>query len=133
MRRSWPTVLAACLLAAAASSTLLAEAKTPTQTYLEYHDAVAKAKTLDEVMPYLSAMYRAMLESRPKEDRPKWLGNLRDGDAVTALKVTKETVDGDKCTLEATGTSAHGNAVHGKIALVKEYGAWKIDSTAWAT
>lgn len=134
MRRpSTTTLSAACLIAAAVASSLLAQAKTPTQTYLDYHDAVAKAKTLDEVMPYLSAMYRSMLESRPKEDRPKWLGNLKDGDAVTDLKITKETVNGDKSTVEATGISAHGNPVHGKIILVKEGDAWKIDSTAWAT
>jgi hypothetical protein len=120
-------------LVIASSSQLTAQGKTPTQTYLEYHAAVAKAKTLDEVLPYLSKMYRAMLESRPKEDRPKWLTNLKDGADVKDLKMTKEAIDGDKCTLEATGISAHGNALHGKIILVREGGAWKLDSSSWAT
>jgi Na+-translocating ferredoxin:NAD+ oxidoreductase RnfG subunit len=133
MRRSLSTLAAVVCLMAASSSGLLAQAKTPTQTYLEYHAAVAKAKTLDEVLPFLSAMYRSMLESRPKEDRPRWLANLKDGDDIKDLKITKESVDGDKGTVEATGISAHGNAVHGKIIMVKEGGAWKLDSSSWAT
>jgi hypothetical protein len=134
MRRHGTALAAAvCCLVIVSSSDLIAETKTPTQTYLEYHAAVAKAKTLDEVLPYLSAMYRSMLESRPKEDRPKWLTNLKDGSDVKDLKMTKEAIDGDKCTLEATGISAHGNAVHGKIIMVKEGGAWKLDASSWAT
>ena len=112
---------------------LAAQAKTPTQTYSEFHAAIAKAKTLAEVLPYLSAAYRGMLESRPKTDQPVWLGRLKDGDDVKNLAITKETVDGDKCTVEATGVSARGNAVHGKITMVKEGGEWKIDAMAWAT
>ena len=121
------------LLAIVVAPCFADEAKTPTQSYLDYHAALAQAKTLDEVLPYLSSIYRSMLESRPKEDRPTWLGNLKDGDAVKDLKITGETVDGEEAIVKATGTSAHGNAVHGKIVLVKQDGAWKIDSIAWAT
>jgi hypothetical protein len=110
-----------------------AEAKTPTQSYLDYHAAVQKATKLEEVLPYLSAAYRGMLESRPKSDHPKWLASLKDGTPPKDLKITKETVNGDKCTLEGTATSARGNAVHGKIQLVKEGGAWKLDEQGWAT
>jgi len=43
------------------------------------------------------------------------------------------TIAEAKCTLEATGTSAKGNAVRGKIMLVKEGGAWKLDEQFWVT
>ena len=102
------------------------------QAFLDYHAAAKKATTLAELLPYLSAEYRAMLESRPKEDQPVWLGRLKDA-TVKDLKVTKETIAEAKCTLEATGTSAKGNAVRGKIMLVKEGGAWKLDEQFWVT
>jgi hypothetical protein len=55
-----------------------APAKTPTQSYLDFHAVLDKAKTLDEVLPYLSAAYRGMLESQPKSERAVWLGRLKD-------------------------------------------------------
>ena len=110
-----------------------AESKTGTQVYLDYHATLMKATKLEEILPYLSAEYRGMLESRPKKDGPVWLGRLKEGTPVKDLKVTKETVEGNKCTVEGTGTSARGNAIHGRIHLVKEGGAWKIEDEAWAT
>jgi hypothetical protein len=127
----WPGSVAAQATAPGPAKAV-PSAKTPTQAFLDYDAAVRKAKTLAEVLPYLSAEYRAMLESRPKADQPVWLGRLKES-PVKDLKVTKETVTGNKCTLEATGTSEKGNAVHGKIILVKEDGAWKLDEQFWAT
>jgi hypothetical protein len=110
-----------------------ADAKTGTQVYLDYRAALQKATKLEEILPFMSAEYRQMLESQPKKDAALWLGRLREGTPVKDLKITKETAEGNKCTVEGTGTSARGNAIHGKIHLVKEGGAWKIDEEAWAT
>jgi len=121
------------LLGCMAWTSLAATAKTPTQAYLDYHAALQKAKTLDEVLPYLSTEYRGMLESQPKTDRATWLARLKDMAPARDLKITKETVNGDKCTLEGTGTSSKGNPSQGKISLVKEGGAWKLDEEGWAT
>src|SRR5689334_4092990 len=92
-------LLASCFAAAA-------DSKTPTKTFLDYHDTLMKATKLEEILPYMSAEYRKMLESQPKKDGALWLGRLREGTPVKDLKITKETVNGDKCTLEGTGTSA---------------------------
>ncbi len=122
------------LLAGAASALADGEpAKSPTQTYLDYHAAVLKAQTLSEVLPYLSAAYRGMLESRPKKDLPVWLERLKETANVKDLKIGKETIAADKCALEGTAMSARGNAIHGKINLVKESGAWKLDEEFWAS
>lgn len=110
-----------------------AQPKTPTQMYLDYVGVVTKAKTLAEVLPYLSKAYRTNLESVAKADQPVWLKRLKDSVEYTSLKVTKETITGDKCTLEATGTSAKGNAMKGKITLLKEGADWKLDGAGWTT
>jgi hypothetical protein len=115
------------------SSAVLAESKTPTQEYLEYQAAVQKATSLAEVLPRLSAAYRAMLESHPKKEHPVWLERLKQSSNIKDLKITKETISGDKCTLDGSGTSARGNQVRGKVNLVKEGGAWKLDEEFWAT
>jgi hypothetical protein len=108
-------------------------AKSPTQAYLDYHAAVLKARTLSEVLPYLSAEYRGMLGSKPKKDHPVLLERLKETANVKDLKIGRETIAGDKCTLEGTATSARGNAVHGKVNLVREGGAWKLDEEFWTT
>ena len=133
MKKNWIPAVALAVFLGSLIGTSLAADKTPTQSYLDYYAALEKAKTVDEVFPYLSNEWRGMIESQPKSDRPVWLGRLRDGVPAKNLKITKETVNGDKCTLEGTGTSAKGNAIHGKIMLVKEKGTWKLDEEAWAT
>ena len=125
--------LGALLVGLAWTSLAASPAKSPTQSYLDFHAALEKAKTLDEVLPYLSAAYRSMLESQPKSDRPVWLGRLKDMSNGKDLKITKETINGDACTLEGTATSAKGNAMRGKISMVKEGGSWKLDEEGWAT
>lgn len=115
------------------SSAVVAESKTPTQAYLEYQAAVQKATSLAEVLPRLSAAYRAILESHPKKEHPVWLERLKESSNIKDLKITRETISGDKCTLDGSGTSARGNPVKGKVNLVKEGGAWKVDEEFWAT
>jgi len=109
-----------------------ADARTPTQAYLAYNAALGTATKLADILPFLSKEYRAMLESRPKADQPTWLERLKDS-RMKDVKVTGETVSGNTCTLQATGTSARGNAMKGKIQLVKEDGAWKLDEEGWST
>lgn len=123
-------MLAACVLG---SVVLAAESKSPTQAYIEYHDAVVKAATLSEVLPHLSTAYRGMLESRPKKDQPEWLARLKETANMKDIKIVKETINGAKCTLEATATSARGNSMKGKISLVMEKGSWKLDEEGWST
>jgi hypothetical protein len=52
---------------------------------------------------------------------------------LTDIKVTKEAISGDSCTLEATAKSPAGKPSTGKISLLRENGVWKFDDHAWAT
>jgi hypothetical protein len=111
-----------------------AKPKTPTQAYLDYCAALEKAKTLDEVFPFLSKNFCYMLQFGPKakEEYPTWLHNLqRDSGEVKDAKITRETITGDTCALEGTGKSNDGTAMKGKINMVREGGAWKVDMADW--
>jgi len=125
-------VILGILVWVATFSPLAANEKTPTQAYLEYCAAVTKATKLSDILPYLSAAYRGMLESRPKEDHAVWLKNLKE-DIMKDIKVTGETISGKTCRLEAIGTSKRGNTMKGKIILVKEGTSWKLDEQFWST
>jgi hypothetical protein len=52
---------------------------------------------------------------------------------MTEIKISKETVNGMKCTLEGTAKSSKGLPLKGKVFLVKEEGAWKLDEQGWST
>jgi len=45
-------------------------------------------------------------------------------------KIVNEAISGEKCTLSGTATSARGNALKGKVSLVKDKGTWKLDEEA---
>jgi len=109
-----------------------AQAKSPTETFLAYVATTQKAKSLDELLPYLEKEYRANLSGEPAEKKPVWLERLKDGDKRD-IKVVKETLSGEKCTLETTATSKEGWPLKGKAFLVKEDGGWKIEAQVWAT
>jgi hypothetical protein len=114
-------------------SAAAAQPRTPTQAYLDCRVAIKKATTIAEVLPHVSAMYRAMLQSKSKADQQKFLEGLKEPAAYQDLKITKETIAGNKCTLEGTATSDRGNALKGKVMLVKEGGTWKLDAESWGS
>jgi hypothetical protein len=109
------------------------KAKTPSQSYLDYRAALEKATTLDEVLPFLSMAYCGMLEARPKEDHPVWLQRLKEAEEMKDVKIIRENIHGGTCTVITSGTSAKGNAIKGKITMVLEGGAWKLDESVWTT
>jgi hypothetical protein len=132
--RSGPARLAAALLLGTVLPPLLAaQAKTPTQAYLEYRTVAAQATSLEQLFPYLSKEWRGLLDQQPAGQRPEWLGRLRDWARVRELAIVKETVTGDEGSLEVTGREATGQSTKGLISLVQEDGAWKLDEEAWAT
>jgi hypothetical protein len=110
-----------------------AQAKSPTEAYLAFAAAAQKAKSLDEVLPHLSKEYRAMLSAQPNDQKPVWLQRLKDSADMLDVKIVKETVTGEKCTLEGTARSKKDLPLKGKVFLVKEDGAWKLDEQGWAT
>jgi hypothetical protein len=121
------------LFACLSSGRALAQAKSPTEAYLAFVAAAPKAKSLEEVLPHLSKEYRSMLSAQANDQKPVWLQRLRDSADMTDIKISKETVSGEKCTLEGTEKSSKGLPLKGKVFLVKEDGAWKLDEQGWST
>ena len=135
MNRSWivPWLGVLVVVAVLLPVDIPAQSQTPTQAYLAFVSAAPKASSLKELLPYLSEAYQAMLTAQPEGERALWLQRLKESVDMADIEVVSETIDGDTCTLKATAKNAQGIPLHGKVILVKEKGAWKLDEQFWAT
>ena len=118
------------LLTIAASSTAgLIQSDEPLTFYKKYLEVLAKAKSLDELLPYYAKELSDGLVKMPAEMKSNYLKMNKK--ALKDLKVTKQDVGADKAVYEMSAT-ADGKQTHGKVTLVKQGGAWKIEDEAWA-
>jgi hypothetical protein len=105
------------------------KATEPFAAYKEYLDALAKATTLEALLPYYTKELSDGLRKMPKDMQGNYLKmNKRE---IRDLKVTKQTVDANKAEFHLTGKDAAGNDLTGSATLVKEGGGWRIDDFAW--
>jgi hypothetical protein len=122
-----PVLLSGLLLVAAA---LPASAQAPgegTKFFMEYRAAFAKAKAIEDLVPYLSKARAEKVQQTPKEDRAKMFGLMKAMDAKD-LKIVKESTSPTGYVLEVTGKNG---ASKGTINIVREGGKLKLDRESW--
>jgi hypothetical protein len=129
-------VSCAPLLALAFAATLSAQPtgtyKTGGEYYLAYRAAFMKAKTIDEIVPWMSKQRRDQVAKESPADRKEMFDMIKAFDDRTNVKVLKETPTGSGAELQVEGVSAESKAKGtGVITLVKEDGAWRIDRESW--
>ena len=102
-----------------------------TKFYTDYRAAFARAKSIDDILPFMSKERVAQIQQTPKEDRAKMFEMIKMMD-VKDVKVTKETKAGTGYSLEATGMGGLGDGPSkGTITIVREDGKLKLDKEAW--
>jgi hypothetical protein len=124
----------ATLLLALASTVTVAAAQTPPADPLEFYESylavLAKATSLDQLLPFYTKELATGLQGMPKDMQGNYLKmNVR---VLTNLKVIKQTVTADRARYEFEATLADGRPTNGSASLVKEGGAWKVDDESWA-
>jgi hypothetical protein len=98
-----------------------AKTQTATQWYLEYRKAFDKAKTFDELFPYMSASSRKEAEAHTPADRAKQFGLIKMLGTVTGIKVTKEQVTPAGATLTVEGIDSMAKSkTTGKITPARD-------------
>ena len=122
-------VSALATIAAAPLAAAQAKATDPLDAYKEYLAVLAKATTLDSLLPYYTKELSDGLRKMPKDMQANYLKMNKQ--AVTGLKVTKQDVTATKASFELTAKDTSGQDLKGTAALVKEGGAWKVDDFAW--
>ena len=127
----------ACLVAALAlTATIRAEAQadqTATQFYMAYRAAFAKAKKVEEILPFMSKARRAEIEKTPAGERAKMFEFIKEFDTYTQIKVVKEDKTATGATLSAEGIDAEKKKSTATIEVVREDGAWKLGKESWST
>jgi hypothetical protein len=123
--------LALCLLTGAVDLVAQAGATDPLEFYKGYLAVLAKATSLDELVPFYVKDLGDGLKKMPRDMQGNYLKmNAR---SLSDVKVVKQTVTASKAEYQLTARTAAGAETTGRATLVKERGAWKVEDEAWAS
>lgn len=100
--------------------------------YLAYRVAFEKAKSIDELLPWIANVRREQIANAPAQEKKDGFEMIKTFDTYRDIKVVSEkpTANGAELQVEAVSGEARQKAT-GNISLVKEGGAWKIDTESW--
>ena len=100
--------------------------------YLAYRVAFEKAKSIDELLPWIANVRREQIANAPAQEKKDGFEMIKTFDTYRDIKVVSEkpTANGAELQVEAVSGEARQKAT-GTISLVKEGGAWKIDTESW--
>src|SRR5690349_12735238 len=124
----------AMLALALTSGVALAQqpAQTASQFYMKYRAAFDKAKTIEEILPYMAKENKAQVQATPAADRAKMFEMVKMMSKLTDVKIVKEERSADGgATLTVTGTDMDKNQSTGKVTIVKESDGWKVGKESW--
>jgi hypothetical protein len=108
--------------------------QTPTAAFNAYRKALATATAYSELMPFIDAKSRAMLESMPAPTQARMFELLKKfANTFSEVAVTKETVTGDTAVLALSGKDPKGQAATGSVPMTKEASGWKVGSENWSS
>jgi hypothetical protein len=130
--------IAALLLAVGLTSTAYAQKATPTaktasEFFIKYHDAMAGAKSIDDLRPFMDADTQKEMDAASKEEKEMGVKMISSMYAdITDVKVVKETANGNTFTLDVTATQASDKqAGTGTVEVAKDGAGWRVDSETW--
>lgn len=130
MRYVFASLFAALVLSAVPAA---GQTKTATQFYMEYTAVFAKAKTIDEILPFMAKERVEQVKKTPAGERAKMFEFIKMMNTYRNVKVAKETKTPTGYTLDVTGTSSDTSSATGTISIVNENGAMKIDKESWTS
>jgi hypothetical protein len=107
--------------------------QTASQFYLAYRAAFDKAKSIDELLPFLSKKGAEQVKATPAADRPKMFELMKMMGTLTEVKIIKEAKNGDGVTLTVEGVSPDKTKTKGTVEIVKEAGSWKLGGENWSS
>jgi hypothetical protein len=134
MKRRTAGFLAAALVAGMAAMPARAADQTASQFYLAYRAAFDKAKTIDEILPYMAKKNVDQVKATPADQRAKMFEMIKEMGALKNVKILKEAKNGDGATLTVEALGPPNDAkTTGTIDIVKEAGAWKLGKESWSS
>ena len=122
-------VTCAALYTAAVSQ---AQEQTATQFYQAYKAAFTKAKTIDELLPFMTKAKVDEISQLPKADWPKAFEMIKDFYVFSNEKVVKETATATGATLNVEAIDPDKKKYKATVTLLREGGAWKFSEEDWS-
>jgi hypothetical protein len=118
------------VLAIVAALPLIAQPTTATQFYRQYRAACDKATSLEDLLPWMSKAQKAKAASLSADRKKAMWGMMRSLD-LRDIEVVKEGATPNGAMLDVTATGPDGRAITGRVTLVREDGAWKMQQEDW--
>ena len=126
--------LCAALLICGSASFQAQAQQTPTEVFKAYRAALDKATSYADVLPFMEAKGKAMVEAVPDQQRTGMFGFLKKfAGTITEINVTKETITGDTAVLALSGKDPKGQAATGSVPMTKEASGWKVGTEKWSS
>ena len=132
VRPSLAFVLIVCVSCGIVALGAQAPGSTPLDAYRTFLGVMAKAKTPDPLLPFVSAEFKSLLQNGPKTEIEKMIAMHVAKDKLSDITVVSQKVDAAKAVLELKAKTGDGRDATGKVTMVQEGGAWKTDEDAWA-
>ena len=104
----------------------------PARAYLELRVLAAKATSADQVLPHLSANYRRVVSNLPRAEREDWFMRFKRV-PPSPVTIQAQAQAGDRSGLGAVARDASHVKWSGRIEMLREGGAWKLDDETWST
>jgi hypothetical protein len=99
-----------------------------------HRQAFDKAKTIDELLPWMAEKNRKQVAETPAADRAQMFGMMKAMGTITDLKVVKEDRQPDgSAVLTCEAMDPEHKKTTGTVTIVKEGGAWKVGNESWSS
>jgi hypothetical protein len=133
MRMDRTLALAAAMLATGLLASATAADQTASQFYTAYRAAFDKAKSIDELLPFMAKKNVDQVKATPEEQRKQMFGMIKEMGALTGVKILKEAKNGDGATLSVEALGPDKKKTTGTIDIIKEGGSWKLGKESWSS
>lgn len=119
----------------AASTTLVVtQSQTPTEVFQAYRSTLAKATSFNELLPFMDARGRGMIEPLPEAQRAGMFDMMKKfAGAYSDVKVTGEKINGDTAILSLSGKDPKDQPATGSVPMTKEATGWKVGTEKWSS
>jgi hypothetical protein len=102
------------------------------RAYLDLRAAAGKATKPEALLPHLSSSYRRIVSGLPSGERDEWFQRFKRF-PPTPVTIQAQAVAGDRGALGAVARDAAHVKWSGRIEMVREGGAWKLDDETWSS
>jgi hypothetical protein len=133
MKMDRTLALVAAMLVAVPLASATAADQTASQFYMAYRAAFDKAKSIDELLPFMAKKNVDQVKATPEEQRAQFFEMIKETGALTGVKILKEAKNGDGVTLSVEALDSDKKKTTGSIDIVKEGGAWKLGKENWSS